>query len=99
MILAKSTQAAPFFVFEEIEIKLHKHGSRKEVKISINSELLDKCDALNVDLSATLEHALEQELLVMERAASWQKENAEAIAAYNEFVEKHGLFGDAFRKF
>ncbi|WP_259460693.1 type II toxin-antitoxin system CcdA family antitoxin [Paraburkholderia sp. BL23I1N1] len=34
-----------------------------------------------------------------ERAARWQKENAEAIACYNDYIEKNGLPLDEFRMF
>ncbi|MGH8290671.1 MAG: type II toxin-antitoxin system CcdA family antitoxin [Steroidobacteraceae bacterium] len=29
----------------------------------------------------------------------WLEENREGIAAYNEHVEKHGVFSDSLRKF
>ena len=31
--------------------------------------------------------------------ANWLKENINAIQAYNNFIEKHGLFGDEYRLF
>jgi hypothetical protein len=34
-----------------------------------------------------------------EHTARWQKENAEAIACYNEYVKKNGLPLDKFRMF
>jgi post-segregation antitoxin (ccd killing protein) len=29
----------------------------------------------------------------------WKKENADAIAAYNEFVEQYGVYSDGSRSF
>ena len=30
---------------------------------------------------------------------AWQRDNAKAIDAYNDWVAKHGAFSDAWRKF
>lgn len=32
------------------------------------------------------------------RAKAWAEENAEAIAAYNERIEREGCFGEAWRR-
>lgn len=71
---------------------------KKPANLSINSDLLAKTRALKINLSATLEHALEQELARVE-AEKWAKENKAAIKAYNSFIEEHGCFGDEFREF
>ncbi len=71
---------------------------RKPTNVSVNSDLLSKSRALNINLSATLERAL-REQLAQARAAEWAAENKAAIQAYNDFVERHGCFGDEFRPF
>jgi antitoxin CcdA len=71
---------------------------KKPTNLSINSDLLAKTRALNINLSATLEQALRHELAQAE-AANWAKTNNAAIKAYNSFVEKNGCFGDEFRNF
>jgi len=71
---------------------------KKPTNLSINSDLLAKTRALKINLSATLEQALQQEL-AQAQAAEWAKENTIAIKAYNSFVEEHGCFGDEFREF
>ena len=71
---------------------------KKATNLSINSDLLAKSRALNINLSATLEHALREELAQAE-ARNWSKENKAAIKAYNNFVEENGCFGDEFRAF
>lgn len=63
----------------------------------MNSDLLNKSRALNINLSATLERALKEKLAKRE-AAQWVEENRSAIKSYNEFVEQHGCFGDEFRE-
>ncbi|MDO3383481.1 type II toxin-antitoxin system CcdA family antitoxin [Gilvimarinus algae] len=71
---------------------------KKATNLSINGDLLAKSRSLHINLSATLEQALKQELAKRE-AQKWQDEHKAAIKAYNEFVEKHGCFGDEFRNF
>lgn len=71
---------------------------KKPTNLSLNSDLLNKCRDMNINLSATLEQAL-SERLARKRAEKWAEENKNAIKAYNEFVEKNGCFGDEFREF
>lgn len=78
---------------------LYNHDApKKPTNLSVNSDLLKKTKALNINLSATFEQALRAKLA--ESAASkWQKENKRAIESYNEFVEENGLFADEYRNF
>ncbi|MDO8272811.1 MAG: type II toxin-antitoxin system CcdA family antitoxin [Gammaproteobacteria bacterium] len=71
---------------------------KKPTNVSINSDLLEKARTLGINLSATLEQALAEQLRVEQRA-QWLKENADAIKAYNKFVESNGTFSDSVRKF
>ena len=71
---------------------------KKAANLSVNSDLLKKTRALNINLSATLERALKEELAKRE-SSHWIEENRAAIKSYNEFVEQHGCFGDEFREF
>ena len=71
---------------------------KKPTNLSINSDLLSKARASKINLSATLERALTQQLRQNERE-NWKNENREAIEALNELAEKHGLFSDSFRDF
>jgi antitoxin CcdA len=71
---------------------------KKAANLSINSDLLRKTRELNINLSATLERALKEELSKRE-AAQWIEDNRNAIKSYNDFVEQHGCFGDEFREF
>ena len=71
---------------------------KKPTNLSVNSDLLKKSKALNINLSATLEQALREKLAETE-ANKWKKENKRAIEAYNDFVEENGLFADEHRQF
>ena len=71
---------------------------KKATNLSLNSDLLKRSRALNINLSATLEQALKDKLAQSE-AGKWLDENKNAIKAYNDFIEKHGCFSDEFREF
>nr|WP_259241323.1 type II toxin-antitoxin system CcdA family antitoxin [Rheinheimera pacifica] len=71
---------------------------KKPTNVSINSDLLEKARGLNINLSATLEQALAEQLRSAQRA-KWLSENKDAIIAYNQFVEANGTFSDSVRKF
>lgn len=71
---------------------------KKATNLSVNSDLLNKAKALDINLSAALEQALAQ-LLRQRQQEQWLKENRAAIAAYNQEVEAHGAFGDTLRSF
>jgi antitoxin CcdA len=66
--------------------------------VSVRGELLDAARDAGLNLSATLESALERELAAAKRR-KWREDNREAIAAYNEHVGKHGTFSDDVRSF
>lgn len=71
---------------------------KRATNVSIRSDLLTAAREAGVNLSATLERALTEELAVVRRK-KWRQANRDAIAAYNEHVEKHGTFSDDMRSF
>ena len=73
-------------------------GTKKPTNLSVNQELLAEAKSLKINLSATFEAALEQEVKARKRE-SWLQENRKAIEAMNAFTEKHGLFSDKYRPF
>jgi len=68
------------------------------VNILVNSDLLKKTRALNINLSSALEKVLSQRLVEHTRD-EWVDQNRNAIKSYNEFVEENGCFGDEYRSF
>jgi antitoxin CcdA len=72
--------------------------SKRAANVTVRRDLLDAARAAGLNLSATLETALER-ALAEEKAKRWRDENSEAIAAYNDYVEKHGTFSDDVRGF
>lgn len=72
--------------------------TKRAANLSVNAGLLDEAKALKINLSATLERALEEEVRARKRE-SWLAENREAIADYNALVAEHGVFSDGVRSF
>ena len=66
-------------------------GAKRATNVSLRSDLLEAAREAGVNLSATLERALTEELARLKRR-QWREAHAEAIAAYNEQFEKHGPF-------
>ena len=71
---------------------------KKPTNLSVNSDLLSQARSLDVNLSATLEEALEA--IVRERRRHrWLEENRAAIGTYNEDVERNPVFSAGRRSF
>lgn len=64
---------------------------KRTTTVSVCSDLLAAAREAGVSLSSTLERALIEEVAEA-RALKWRESNREAIAAYNEHVEKNGTF-------
>ncbi|MBB3331310.1 antitoxin CcdA [Halomonas campaniensis] len=71
---------------------------KRATNVSINSDLLQQARRLGINLSATFESALSDKVRAEQRER-WQRENSDAIRAYNQFAEEHGTFGDGERTF
>lgn len=69
---------------------------KKPTNLSINSDLLARAKSLKLNLSATLEIALAEQVRKAERE-NWLKQNQAAIEATNKLVENYGLFSDFYR--
>jgi len=90
-----------YIQYAQVTIMRNLHSTqapKKATNLSLNSELLAEAKRLNINLSATMEKALEKE--VSQRLkAEWLEQNADAINACNELTENHGLFSDSYRVF
>lgn len=74
------------------------NAPKKPANLSINSDLLKRAKDLDINLSATLEQALTDQLKT-KQAQLWLEQNKNAIAAYNKSVEENGVFSDGLRSF
>jgi antitoxin CcdA len=72
--------------------------TKRATNVSVRSDLLVAAREAGVNLSATLERALTEELAAAKRK-KWREENREAIQTYNEHIENHGVFSDDVRRF
>ena len=74
------------------------NAPKKPTNLSINSDLLKKAKDLEINLSATFEQALTQQLKA-KQAQQWLEQHKSAIAAYNKSVDDKGVFSDGLRSF
>ncbi|WP_255322735.1 type II toxin-antitoxin system CcdA family antitoxin [Enterobacter asburiae] len=61
---------------------------KKSTNISLDVSLVEEAKTLNINLSSTLNSALE-DVVRLKRQAMWREENKTAIEASNRFVEEH----------
>jgi len=71
---------------------------KKAANVSLAESLLTEARNLGLNVSQAAEAGLAR-AVAEERAARWKKENAEAIAAFNDYYEKNGSPLDEFRMF
>lgn len=72
--------------------------TKKRTNLSINEKLLVEAKSLNLNLSQCAETGIKEAILKQKRQI-WLKENKEAIASSNKYVEQNGLPLDKFRQF
>lgn len=73
-------------------------AAKKATSLTINSDLLARAKALDINISALLEQALAARIQKLEKEA-WVKENAGPIGVYNRNIEEFGMFSDGMREF
>ena len=75
-----------FAIYDETAIK-------KATNVTINSDLLQKAKSYKINISKNFEAYL-AEVVRKREEEQWLEENKSAIDAFNERVEKVGLFSD-----
>jgi antitoxin CcdA len=73
-------------------------GPKRATNLTLNAKVLDMARELGMNISQTVDALLAEEVRkrYWER---WNEENKEAIAAYNERVEREGLVMQKYRTF
>ncbi|HMA89644.1 MAG TPA: type II toxin-antitoxin system CcdA family antitoxin [Burkholderiales bacterium] len=71
---------------------------KKPANLSVDERLLERARQLKLNLSQVLGAGLE-EAIRREEGTRWLARNRAALDAYNEHVEKHGVFSDGLRSF
>lgn len=72
--------------------------ARRSTSMTLDAALLDEARALGINISRAAEAGLATAVKQARREA-WQRENAEAIQSYNDYIEKNGLPLAEFRMF
>ena len=73
-------------------------GNMKKMSLSIGEPLAQAARQLDINLSRAAESGILQEVK-RRRDSAWLEKNRPAIAAYNERVEREGLFAEEYRNF
>ena len=71
---------------------------KKAANLSVDERLLARARRLGLNLSQVLEAGLADAIRRQEREA-WLRKNRAALEAYNEHVERHGVFSEGLRSF
>lgn len=71
---------------------------KKAANLSVDESLLQRARRLKLNLSQLFESSLADAIRRHERE-EWLRRNRAALAAYNEHIEKHGVFSDGLRSF
>ena len=75
-----------------------RNAPKRAINLSLNSKVLDMAREMGLNISQTVDALLTEEVL-RRYWQGWQQANAEAIAHYNERIEREGLFSDRYRSF
>jgi antitoxin CcdA len=76
----------------------NRKAPKQATNLSIDRDLLNAAREAGVNLSAALEEAV-REKVAAARREQWKRENAEAIAEYNDLIAEHGIFSEGQRSF
>ncbi|MGH8711697.1 MAG: type II toxin-antitoxin system CcdA family antitoxin [Burkholderiales bacterium] len=71
---------------------------KKAANLSVDGELLEKAKRLRLNLSQVFEAGLDEAIRQRQRE-EWLRKNRAALEAYNDYVDKHGVFSDRLRSF
>ena len=75
-----------------------RNAPKRAINLSLNSKVLDMARDMGMNISQTVDTLL-TEAVLKQYWERWNEDNAEAIAAYNERIEREGLFSDRVRTF
>jgi len=71
---------------------------KRATNLSVDEQLLERAKRLGLNVSRVLEDGLTRAIRERE-ADEWLRRNRAALEAYNQQVEKHGVFSDGLRAF
>lgn len=71
---------------------------RKATNVSLDADLIEQARELDINISRACERGLVEQI-AKARGERWLAENADAIASYNEWVERNELPLARYRQF
>lgn len=71
---------------------------RKATNVSLDAALIEQARDLDINISRACERGLAEQIAEA-RDERWRRENAEAVASFNTYVERNGLPLARFRQF
>jgi antitoxin CcdA len=71
---------------------------KKATNLTLNVSLVEAARKLRINVSRACERGLQAQIAEV-HAKQWREENKDAIASSNDYVERHGLPLDKFRRF
>jgi antitoxin CcdA len=77
---------------------LRSRSPKRDVHLQLNSKILDRAQELGMDVSETVDELL-AEVVNKRYWERWNEDNKEAIAAYNERIEREGIPLARYRTF
>jgi antitoxin CcdA len=90
------------------EVEAYMDDGKVVIAIDIDADLIARAEEAGLNVSQTVDTALRSALSFRlrtpnpaseERARRWREDNAEAIRASNEELERNGLWSDGLRLF
>lgn len=73
-----------------------RNAPKRAINLSLNSKVLDMAREMGLNISQTVDELLTEEVL-RRYWARWNEDNKEAIAAYNQRIEREGTFAQRIR--
>lgn len=73
-------------------------ADRRSTSLTLDRDLLDQARELGVNISRAAEAGVAAAVKA-ERARRWKIDNAEAVAAYNKWIEENGIPNASVRLF
>ena len=77
---------------------IQSEAGKRQTNLSVRADLIEAARSAGLNLSATLERALESELARVRRR-QWREENTASIEAYNRHVNDRGTFAQTWLRF
>lgn len=75
-----------------------RESPKRAINLSLNAKVLELAREMGLNISQTVDRLLTEEVM-RQYWHRWNSDNAEAVEAYNQRVERDGLFSDRYRSF